>query len=79
MFTSLKVRNIALFYLNLFAGTGILGNARRTGAYGKSAKAAKLDTVAVSQRVSNLIKDYGYNPLNVFQHQMRVFVSNTFN
>lgn len=68
LFSGFKMRNIAFFNLNLFAGAGIFGNPGRAFTNRKSAKAAELDTFSGRQRADDFIKYDGNDTLNVFQH-----------
>lgn len=54
LFSGFKMRNIAFFNLNLFAGAGIFGNPGRAFTNRKSAKAAELDTFSGRQRADDL-------------------------
>lgn len=67
LFSGFKMRNIAFFNLNLFAGAGIFGNPGRAFTNRKSAKAAELDTFSGRQRADDFIKYDGNDTLNVFQ------------
>jgi hypothetical protein len=72
LLTSLEERNVFLNDLHTVAGTRVATNASVPTLDRKCPEPSQLDTVAASQRRSELVKDGRHNDLDVALVQMRM-------
>ena len=79
LFAGLKMRNVAGIDAQFFAGAGVFGHPRRTGANRKSAETAKFHALAGRKRIDDAVQNDGYDPVDFLYRQAGVFSCDFFN